>query len=94
MRTPHPRLKVKERMRVLSPRSCVDRAVFLPDEKTEAAFEPGSMPVLTATGLWLFDFQPTMGRPHRARDTVRHLECMATINVYASGAHHLGRSRL
>ena len=59
MRTPHPRLKVKERMRVLSPRSCVDRAVFLPDEKTEAAFEPGSMPVLTATGSWLFDFQPS-----------------------------------
>jgi hypothetical protein len=25
----------------------------------EPTFEPGSMPVLTATGLWLFDFQPS-----------------------------------
>ena len=26
---------------------------------SEPAFEPGSMPVLTATGSWLFDFQPS-----------------------------------
>ena len=32
---------------------------FFYQTKTEPAFEPGSMPVLTATGSWLFDFQPS-----------------------------------
>ena len=84
MRTPHPRLKVKERMRVLSPRSCVDRAVFLPDEKTEAAFEPGSMPVLTATGSWLFDFQP-----FRMRAVWRHYVFRRRVIRQKNGADTL-----
>ena len=31
------------------------------------------MPVLTATGSWLFDFQPRMGCPHRAASRVLRL---------------------
>jgi len=90
VRTPHPRLKVKERMRVLSPRSLVaalmrrHRAGFWPDEKTEAAFEPGSMPVLTATGSWLFDFQP-----FRMRAVWRHYVFRRRVIRQKNGADTL-----
>ena len=44
--------------RLVAALTCVDRAGFC-QTKIEPAFEPGSMPVLTATGSWLFDFQPS-----------------------------------
>ena len=56
----------------------------MPDEKTEAAFEPGSMPVLTATGSWLFDFQPV-----RMRAVWRHCVFRRRVIGQKNGADTL-----